>query len=407
MSEKKKRSTSRRTWGSIRKTASGRYQARYRPFPGADYMSAPHTFRTKAEADAWLVNIRADLARGEWFDPKAGLVPFGEFAIEWLRTRRTARGPLAESTRATYRKQLARILVKFEKTALAQINAEAVRRWHATLGNIPATQAHAYALFKSIMATAVADGRIRVNPCQIDGASRYTVPKRRVGVQDEILAAAALMPEHERVWVLLACWGGMRRGELLGLRRAAIDVETQTILIGPTYVEVDGKMVAKPTPKSGEERSAVVPKLIMDAVVAHLDAYVDDDPMALVFTSARGGPARTGTIYTHWYAARRAIGRPDLTMHDLRHSGSTIRSTRGGATLREQMAHHGWAKPDMAIHYDHVVDGRALEIAEALNGELVPDNVVALHPAAPGTDRVWHVGGTAARVRPRKTRSAG
>jgi len=401
--------SSRRTWGSIRKTTSNRYQARYRPFPGADLVTAPFTFRTRSEADAWLTNTRADLVRGEWIDPKRGLVPFGEYSTEWLRTRRTRRGPLEESTRATYRKSLARITATFAETALVHITSEAVRDWHTALGHIPASQAHAYALFRSIMATAVADNRVRVNPCQITGASRYTVPKRKVGVQDEILRAAALMPEHERVWVLLACWGGLRRGELLGLTRGAIDVETQTISIGPTFVEVDGKMVAKPTPKSeAGERTVVVPKLIMDAVVAHLDAFVDDDLAALVFTSSRGGPARTGTIYTHWWSARAAIGRPNLRLHDLRASGSTIRSTRGGATLREQMQHHGWAKPDMAIHYEpHVVDGRSVEIAEALNGQLVPDNVVALHPAAADAEHVWQGRGTTGRARPRKRRSAG
>ena len=42
------------------------------------------------------------------------------------------------------------------------------------------------------------------------------------------------------------------------------------------------------------------------------------------------------TIYRHWYVAREAAGRPDLRIHDLRHTGAVL-AAQTGATLAELM----------------------------------------------------------------------
>lgn len=65
-------SSARRRFGSIRKLASGRYQARYKH--DGMHHPAPHTFKAKADANAWLAEVQMDLRRGVWIDPKAGQV---------------------------------------------------------------------------------------------------------------------------------------------------------------------------------------------------------------------------------------------------------------------------------------------------------------------------------------------
>src|SRR5918993_5060929 len=54
----------RRQWGSVRKLASGRYQARL-----PDGSPTPDTFPTKAEASSWLSLAEADLVRGTFVHP--------------------------------------------------------------------------------------------------------------------------------------------------------------------------------------------------------------------------------------------------------------------------------------------------------------------------------------------------
>ena len=49
--------------------------------------SAPSTFRTKADAAAWLASVETDLSRGDWIDPGAGRVTLREYARSWLDHR--------------------------------------------------------------------------------------------------------------------------------------------------------------------------------------------------------------------------------------------------------------------------------------------------------------------------------
>ena len=64
----------RRRSGSVRKLASGRWQARYLD-PSDGRVTAPETFATKTEAQRRLAAVETDLGRGDWYDPKAATSP--------------------------------------------------------------------------------------------------------------------------------------------------------------------------------------------------------------------------------------------------------------------------------------------------------------------------------------------
>src|SRR5487761_1069957 len=89
-----------RHFGSVRKLPSGRWQARYEH--DGTYRAAPATFKTKADAQAWLSATETDLRRGSWVDPRAGHVTFARYASSWLEHR----ADLRASTRAKYRRLL-------------------------------------------------------------------------------------------------------------------------------------------------------------------------------------------------------------------------------------------------------------------------------------------------------------
>jgi excisionase family DNA binding protein len=92
----------RRNWGSVRRLASRRWQARYRDDAG-HLQSAPHTFVSKGDASRWLSTVEVDRARGEWLDPRLGATHFDAFVDEWLPTmvhlRPTTRGTSARARR--------------------------------------------------------------------------------------------------------------------------------------------------------------------------------------------------------------------------------------------------------------------------------------------------------------------
>jgi len=69
-----------------------------------------------------------------------------------------------------------------------------------------------------------------------------------------------------------------------------------------------------------------------------------------------------------WASARKAMGRPDLHLHDLRHSGLTWMAA-SGASLAELMRRGGHSTPSAAMVYQHATEARDRFLANAL-GEL-------------------------------------
>ena len=59
------------------------------------------------------------------------------------------------------------------------------------------------------------------------------------------------------------------------------------------------------------------------------------------------------------------MGRPDLRLHDLRHTGVTFVAATG-ATMAELMHRAGHASPTAALRYQHATQDRDRVLAEAL-----------------------------------------
>lgn len=229
-----------RSFGTIRKLPSGRWQARFRG-PDGLLRSAPSTFVRKGDAARWLALTEAELAGGGWIDPDAGRVPFIDYATAWISERPGLRPKTLQLYRYLLRRHLA---PGFAAQTIAGITEADVRRWRADLlaaGVTPVTAAKAYRLLKAIMATAADDGLIRRNPCRVKGAGTEKSPERPVLTVAQVYALADAAGPRYRALVLLACFCGLRWGELAALRRCDIDIETGTVRVARQLTEVLGQ----------------------------------------------------------------------------------------------------------------------------------------------------------------------
>ena len=171
----------KRRFGRVRRLPSGQYQARYAGPDGID-RPAPQTFTSKSDAEIWLTMKEAEIRRGDWTDPEAGKVRFGDYAANWISDH-----VFKPRTEGLYRSQLQNHLAPtFGKKDLRDIHEADVRRWrkerldagpHAARPFGPVTVAKAYRLLHAIMNTAVEDGLIRRNPCRIKGAGQEYSPR--------------------------------------------------------------------------------------------------------------------------------------------------------------------------------------------------------------------------------------
>jgi integrase len=355
-----------RSFGTIRKLPSGRWQVRYRG-PDGLLRSAPSTFVRKGDAARWLALTEAELAGGGWIDPDAGRVPFTDYAVVWVSERPGLRPKTLQLYRYLLRRHLA---PGFAAQTIAGITEADVRRWRADLlaaGVTPVTAAKAYRLLKAIMATAADDGLIRRNPCRVKGAGTEKSPERPVLTVAQVYALADAAGPRYRALVLLACFCGLRWGELAALRRCDIDIETGTVRVARQLTEVLGQPPIFGPPKSDAgRRTVVVPAMILPDISSHLASFTPPVADALAFTSPGGKALRHSNFRSRiWLPALAATGLPGVHFHDLRHAGNLF-IANAGANLRELMERMGHSSSRAALIYLHSTSDRQRTLADAV-----------------------------------------
>ena len=387
------RKARRSTFGSVDQLPSGRFRARYTGADGRLYSARtaanlPLTFDTIGDAEAYLARQRTAIIDGTWVAPdKAAALAarkpqtLAEYAGPWLAER-----PLAERTREEYARLLRlRILPTFGDLPLGEITPAAVRAWYSAQGSTPTAQAHAYALLRTILATAVSDDEITANPCRIRGAGQTsTAKKTRVATLDELAAIVAALPDRYRMMAQLACWCSLRFGELSALQRDDVDLRNRELRIRRSVVRTKTGMVVKAPKSAAGVRTVSIPHHVLTDLEDHLRRHAQPGKAGLVFPSASGGHMGASALHRVYGPAREAAGRPDLSFHDLRHTGQTY-AAMAGANLRELMARAGQSSPSAALRYLHEVEARKHEIADRLADLATSTNVTPI-TAAP--DRV-------------------
>ena len=367
----------RRGFGYIRRFPSKRYQASYIG-PDLARHTATNTFESKGDAEAWLSAERLLISLNSWTpaefrkaNAKANRpVHFGDYAEIWLKDRE-----LKPRTRAHYKSLLEKQLSAWNLVTVKDIRPEMVREWHTSLdATRPTLRAHSYGLLRAILATAVDDGLLAVNPAHIRGAGNSKkVHLTKPASLEELDSLVDSLPGQYKSMILLAAWCALRFGELVELRRKDLDLVEGVIHIRRGAVRADGRIIIG-TPKSEAGiRDVSVPPHLYPQLETHLENYVGASNEALLFPASDGvSNLAPSTLYTHFYKAREAAGRPDLRFHDLRHTGAVL-AAGTGATLADLRTRLGHSTVAAALRYQHAVEGKDRFIANELS-KLVLEN---------------------------------
>jgi integrase len=358
----------RRSFGKIHQERSGKFQASYIGPDGVRH-NAPTTFETRGDASAFLSLMQSKIIQGKWKPVPENVgreaLTFAAYANPWLADR-----DLKPRTRALYRGLLdRRILPALGSKPVPSLTPADIRGWHAGQpADQPTARAHAYALLRTILSSAVLDGLLPANPCHIRGASGTT---RRHRIEPASMPQLEVildnMPEQYRLMILLASWCALRFGELTELRRGDLDLSHTRVKVTRGVTWIDGKpTIGAPKSTAGICDVGIPPHLV-PAVRRHLQDHVGWGKDTLLFSTANGEQiGRGGAFQKHWERARKAAGRDDLRFHDLRHTGAVM-AAQSGATIAELMGRLGHTTPAMAIRYQHVAEGRDDEIARRMS----------------------------------------
>lgn len=359
-----------RGWGWIRRLPSGRFQASY---IGPDLVrhKAPKTFSGKMDAEHWLSDERRRIERDEWTPPalrvaaqRVKAVTVGEYADAWVEHRN-----VKPRTRSMY-KDLLRLHIKpkLGKIPVKNLTSDAVRAWYSSLGSEHTRRnSHCYGLLHAVMNTAVTDGLIDRNPCNLP---RVMNPSRKreptiLSVEEVAALADAIRPERLKALVLLSAWCGVRWGEVSELRRKDFTEDCTVLTVARAVTRRDGEYRVD-TPKSGKGRAVVIPPHIRDTIKRHLAANVGESPEALLFPAASGGHMNDRVFSREYFAkALKSIKREQVRVHDLRHFAGTQTARVGN--LVETMGRLGHSTVKASLSYQAIVTGRDHEVAAALS----------------------------------------
>jgi integrase len=249
---------------------------------------------------------------------------------------------------------------------LGMVTGEKIRTWFASLNRETASQnGKAYDLLKSILGTAVKDGLLVSNPCQI---SRTSAPRKREPIildVSEIGAISGAVPDQIKALVLVLAWCGPRWGEAIELRRKDIDSAVEKIFVGRSVTH-EGQCRIDTT-KSGKAHFVAIPPHIRADIKHHLDSYVEKSPDALLFVPSKGGCHLNDSVFKRFYLdpALKTIDKQGVRIHDLRHFAGTQAARVGN--LVETMQRLGHSTPKASLIYQQIASGRDMDVAVALS----------------------------------------
>jgi integrase len=358
------------------------YRARYRDPAGHERAKV---FARKTEAQWFLTEIENRKLKGTWTDPALGRVRFREWLQEWWGTTTNLRRTTAVRDETYLRLY---VLPRFGDLQLAQIGQRDVRAWVADLTArelAPATVVKAYHLLSKVLAGAVDAGMIAQSPCRRVSLPKIEREEMRFLTPIEIARLTKAIRPRYRAMVLVGAYGGLRIGELAGLRRERVDLLHGTVEVAEVMTEVAGKLQIGPPKTRASRRTVGLPRAVVDALVEHLDP--GGQPSDFVFTGPQGGPLRiAGFRYRIWRPATTAAGLDGLRIHDLRHTAVAL-WIAAGANPKEVAVRAGHSSVSFTLdRYGHLYPESDASLRDRLNtfftaGQAVEEGVVIALPA--------------------------
>jgi integrase len=239
---------------------------------------------------------------------------------------------------------------------LAAISQLEVRAWVAELsarGLAPATGTKAYQLLGKVMAAAVDAGYLAQTPCRKIPLPPIEREEMRFLTPAEIVTLAEAIRPTYRALVLVGAYGGLRIGELAGLRRGHVDLLRGTVRVAEIITEVSGKLHIGPPKTRASRRTVGLPRFVVRELETQLAGGGTPDDH--VFTAPEGGPLRiVGFRNRIWRPATEAAGLEGLRIHDLRHTAVAL-WIAAGASPKEVAVRAGHTSVSFTLdRYGHL-----------------------------------------------------
>lgn len=315
---------------------------------GARQQGTKAGIATRREAEAMLLDVQNRLNLGVSVTSDRETV--GAYLTRWLDGLR-----VKPTTLANY-ESVVRLYLKPElgSVRLRDLQPEHLdglyRRLETSgkapgVGLAPKSVRHVHTAIRKALQDAYARGHVARNvadlanpPTQRQARSQNAKVKAWTVEQVSTFLAHVADDRLVALWIVAASTG-LRRGELVGLRWSAVDLEEGTLRVERTVTEAGGRVVSDDSAKTdASERTLALDRETVRVLRAHRKRQ-SEERLALgplwvgvegdVFTRPDGRPLRPSDVSHAFTRASQAVGLPSVGVHGLRHTYATL-SIRAG-----------------------------------------------------------------------------
>lgn len=362
--------------GTIRKRSDGRWEARYL---GTDGNRRSVYGKTRQE----VVRLLAAAVR----DRDAGLTALTDrqtveqYLTSWLEKVQHQVDP---SSHMRYEREIRlRLVPGLGDVQLSKLTGQQVETLYARKlkeGVTTSSVRYMHVVLHRALNDAVRLGLVHRNVCSMVDIPRLIRQEMMPLTEEQarILLEAAAGDPFEAVYVL-ALHTGMRRGELLALKWANVDLDNATLQVQATLQDtLGGWVIASPKTKHSRRKIALGPTVV-EALRRHRVCQAEDrlcvgpawSDQDLVFSNAVGGIMNPyNFVQRQFKALLKRANLPEIRFHDLRHTAATLLLARGVnvKVVSEMLGHsnigitlniYGHVLPHMQQEAAHIMD-RAL-----------------------------------------------
>lgn len=372
--------------GSVKRNSKGKYVVQISGGKDASgkRIRITRTANTSKEATALLKALQDEIDAADLDLPEQALSEEPLLTSDLFERWYTSKAPAwSARTRELYRHQLdAHAIPSLGSILLAELKPLDIQQMVNSIvkdGKI-ATANKVRSMVSSALKQAVRWELIGRNPAEaVD-----PVPEKRRPLNVWTPQQARAFLEHHKNHRFYAAYyllitSGIRRGELLGLRRQ--DIVDNGIYIRQTVTLVDDvPTIGKPKTKNSE-RFVTLPEDTLKVLREHLARL--DESIALVGDSWEHPelvfPSETGTLmhgrnfYRTWKLAVKAAGLPHTRIHDQRHLHATLLIDQGedSKVISDRLGH---ASVSFTLdRYGHLYNERRQRAAHSLDTLLGPE----------------------------------
>lgn len=378
----------KRAFGSIDRLPSGRWRVRYRDASG-QRLTAPSTFKSKADANVFLATVEADLVRGQYVDPHAGRTTVTAWSETWLN-----RPGKRAATMARDRQCIAVFLSSLGSLSLSAVTPAHIQAAVDERSRVvaPATMTREFASLRAMFNAAVNADLITRSPARKIALPRIIRPKRPTLTPGQLRTLVDELPPHYQTLVLTAGVLGLAWQEVVALRVRDVDFDRGTVTVEQTVEELAGQIRFVPEGKRPARlRTVAAPPFLLEAIAGHLATHrgaVASDSEALIFVGPHGGTLRRRFGERIFRPAVDRAGLHGLTFHGLRHAAaSSLVDVGVHPRVMASRIGHGTIRTTMEI-YAHASDDADRQAANLLQDRFGPAfaDELPVGPAEPSSE---------------------